>query len=265
MNYILSKLLPLFVLPPGCFFILCIAGWVIRKRHKKVGNILIAVAFTILYLSSLPWVSSALVSYWEHAAEQPTNINEESVHIAVVLGGIFETTPGKPDDYMLNDAVDRIFESVKMINEGTVDRLVYTGGGVPVRPWRKPEAHLMADFIERYNLVADSLIWIEDKAVNTYENARFTRELLLRKGIEKPLNVYLITSALHMPRAVQMFRHFNINVIPVPTDFRVVDHYNRPSVFYLIPESYSLLKTSMAIREWLGLHYYKLKFKLYEY
>jgi len=263
-NYILSKLLPLFILPPGCFFILCIIGWVVRKRYSKAGNIIIGTAFAILYVSALPWVSGGLVNYWESKQAQQTTINKDSVHIAVVLGGIFETTPNDQNLYMLNDAVDRIFKSVHMINKGTVDRLVYTGGGVPVSPWRQPEAHLMADFIERHNLVPDSLIWIENKAINTYENAKLTRELLLQKGVEQPLNVYLITSALHMPRAKMMFRHFNINVIPAPTDYKVIDQYDRPAIFSVIPEAYSLLHTSMVIREWLGVQYYKLKFMLYE-
>ena len=46
-------------------------------------------------------------------------------------------------------------------------------------------------------------IYIEDKSLNTEQNAKFTAILLKKHHFKKPI---LITSAFHMVRAVQHFR-----------------------------------------------------------
>src|SRR5262249_2838623 len=62
--------------------------------------------------------------------------------------------------------------------------------------------------------ISGSRIVTETQAKNTWENAMFTRALM---GSEGKAPWILITSALHMPRAVGAFRRAGFNVIAVPT------------------------------------------------
>ena len=57
----------------------------------------------------------------------------------------------------------------------------------------------------------------EDRSRNTFENALFTRDLVKPKEGERWL---LVTSAMHMPRAVGVFRKVGFPVIAYPVDFR---------------------------------------------
>jgi uncharacterized SAM-binding protein YcdF (DUF218 family) len=62
--------------------------------------------------------------------------------------------------------------------------------------------------------IASSRIVVETQAKNTWENAMFTRALIGREGKAPWI---LITSSLHMPRAIGAFRQAGFNVISVPT------------------------------------------------
>ena len=60
-------------------------------------------------------------------------------------------------------------------------------------------------------------IFYEDRSRNTYENAIFTRELVKPKQGERWL---LVTSAIHMPRSIGIFRKAQFPVIAYPVDYR---------------------------------------------
>ena len=62
--------------------------------------------------------------------------------------------------------------------------------------------------------ISSSRIVVETQAKNTWENAMFTRALIGREGKAPWI---LITSSLHMPRAIGAFRQAGFNVIAAPT------------------------------------------------
>ena len=62
--------------------------------------------------------------------------------------------------------------------------------------------------------ISGARIVTETQAKNTWENAMFTRALI---GAEGKAPWILITSGLHMPRAIGAFRQAGLNVVAVPT------------------------------------------------
>jgi hypothetical protein len=65
----------------------------------------------------------------------------------------------------------------------------------------------------RKNGIAPDRLLLETKARNTYENAVFTQQLIAPLAEERWL---LVTSAVHMPRAVGCFRRAGFTVLPWP-------------------------------------------------
>jgi uncharacterized SAM-binding protein YcdF (DUF218 family) len=57
---------------------------------------------------------------------------------------------------------------------------------------------------------------VEDRSRSTQQNAAFSRELLQQPGIAQ---VFLVTHAWHMPRALARFRKAGGQAIPAPTLF----------------------------------------------
>jgi uncharacterized SAM-binding protein YcdF (DUF218 family) len=90
--------------------------------------------------------------------------------------------------------------------------LLLSGGVLSGSPI--PEATLMAE-----SLVADFNLtpgWIETRSRTTCENARYTAEIMRAHGIAQ---VYLVTHAWHMRRALLAFRLAGIEALPAPTGF----------------------------------------------
>ena len=97
----------------------------------------------------------------------------------------------------------------------------------------------------------------ENASRNTHDHGKNLAPLLQKEGIKR---VLLVTSALHMPRSVAVFKRAcpDVTFIPAPTDFRVVD---APVPWYreilnLLPTPGSYLQFSETMHEYLGLPWY---------
>ena len=87
----------------------------------------------------------------------------------------------------------------------------------------------------------------------TSEDALYTAAVLKPKPTETWL---LVTSALHMPRAVGCFQVVGFQVEPYPVEFRTVR--SQPSAGLFSPGSEALNDLDRAAKEWIGLIAYRL-------
>ena len=110
----------------------------------------------------------------------------------------------------------------------------------------------MLEFLTDLGVPKDRIV-VEGQSRNTYENAREASELLAERGIER---VILVTSALHMPRALATFRATQLDVVPAPTDFEVTTVGER-TLLDLLPDAEALQGSSRALKEYLGLWVYR--------
>jgi hypothetical protein len=94
----------------------------------------------------------------------------------------------------------RTRRGVELYREGSVPRLLLTGGGVLAR--KSPEAKQMAE-IARGLGVPESDLLVESRSSNTFENVRFSRALLEAQGLLGRLTtVLLVSSEWHMRRVL---------------------------------------------------------------
>ena len=103
----------------------------------------------------------------------------------------------------------------------------------------------------------EAAILIEEKSLNTRENALFTKEFLEKEGIPTQQEFVLITSAFHMPRSKKCFDKVGLQTIPFPVDYYSHDlKYDLPSLIY--PSLGSLQTWQILFKEFLGLLMYRL-------
>jgi uncharacterized SAM-binding protein YcdF (DUF218 family) len=114
----------------------------------------------------------------------------------------------------------------------------------------------MAEFLQMLSVPAEVIIK-ETRARNTREHARNLQALFPERGFRR---VLLVTSAMHMPRSMGVFRRLcpGIEFIPALTDFRVVKSTGAwyTQVFAPIPTPHQLMNFSEAMHEYLGIAYY---------
>jgi uncharacterized SAM-binding protein YcdF (DUF218 family) len=122
----------------------------------------------------------------------------------------------------------------------------------------RPAADEMVEFLTLLGLPREIML-TEGASSNTHEHAVNLAPLFRERKIQK---VLLVTSAMHMPRSMGVFRKScpDIEVIPAPTDFRLVDDPTRPwyrELVVFIPTPSNLLGFSEMMHEYMGIAYYK--------
>ena len=256
----LSKLLPLFVYPLGLGSILIVLA-VILNKYKRLRNGLAIAAAVILWGFSNHWVDMALTHGLEWQYLPP--LDAPKAEAIVVLGG--GTSPAqypRPTTEM-SGAGDRVYYAAHLYREGRAPFVMLSGGTIDwMSNGPSTPAAEMADIIT-FMGVPESALWLEDKSQNTHENAVFSAQMLKEKGIHR---ILLVTSAIHMPRAMAVFKKQGLEVIPAPTDFKVTQvawdgllHGSFESqIIYLLPDASDLGSTTNALKEYIGLFVYRL-------
>ncbi|MHC1784966.1 MAG: YdcF family protein [Anaerolineaceae bacterium] len=121
----------------------------------------------------------------------------------------------------------------------------------------------MQEILLRFG-IPEEKIWLQTESRNTEEDARFCLEILKENNVKR---VLLVTSAMHMPRSVELFRGNGIEIVPAPTDYTVTEqgwyelfHPDLNSFLVnLMPNAGSLSLTTNVMKEYIGMAVYSIK------
>ncbi len=253
MSLFLSKLLPQFVYPVGLVITLAIIAWLFALfGFKRISRYSMIVAVGILWISSTPVFSSMLYRQLEKEYKPVPIEYSSSADVVIVLGGIMgqQLQPHIAPD--LSGSVDRVLHAARLYHADKVKKIVVAAGNLPWLKSIKPEALLIADLLMEWG-VPEEAISLETESRNTYENAKGAKRIMDEQGYKRAL---LVTSAMHMPRALATFRTVGINAIPSPTDYHSVNR-KKITVMEFLPDAGALKGTTNVIKEYLGTLVYR--------
>ena len=223
MYFVFSKVL-LFLISPFWWvcFLLIIA--LISKQPRLKKRLFISSATVFLIFSS-PLLLRLFAHYWNY----PPNQVSGKYSCAIVLGG-FASEKGNGGGYF-NPACDRFIEGTELKTTGTVSHILISSGNSSLRPDGFREADWVKSKLLKLN-IPDSTILIERNSRNTFENAEFSKKILIARHLPPPY--LLVTGAFHMRRAMYIFKKAGISVIPYPSEYSAV--YDGFSIGDLIPQ-----------------------------
>lgn len=243
----LHKLLPLALSP--ITLILLLMAWSALRRSRITALL----AVVLLYAASVPVLSDPLFRAVEQRQLRLTPEAVEPVQAVVVLSGMTSNIQGKqgvvPE---WGDAVDRYFGGVELYAAGKAPRLVFTGGLMPWQGKQEPEGQVLRHMAVSFGVSADAIL-VSGPAQNTEQESTAVRQLL-GPDVQR---IVLVTSAFHMSRAQRLFEQAGFVVTPYPVDFRVAVRAITPMDY--LPDASALLRTDIAVREFLGRGYYALR------
>lgn len=253
MFFLLSKIAWLVIQPIGlivlfvaAILIASMAGWLRSVRILSFLLLTIIVTTTQTNLGRL--LLQPLESRFDRP-EDPTNIGQ--IAGIVVLGGGFNgRVTLERGGFELGEAGERFVEGLRLTRILPDAPLVVSGGEASLIGATEGDAPIAARFFAEFGVSADRIV-LENRSLNTYQNAAFTKAAIAEKPAGKWL---LVTSAFHMPRSVGAFRKQGVDVIPWPVDFRTSGR-ERFSVGRDDP-LVALFEVSVALREWTGLVVY---------
>ena len=193
MAYLLSKILPLLVLPLGAALgLLALAA--LQRRHWPVLT-----AMALLWIFSTGVVSQLLWRWVERPWQRSSVERAPLADAIVVLSGGRHLAPGPAQISEWHDP-DRFLAGVALFQSGRASRLLFTRGQNPLHPGLPPEGELYRAEALELGVPATS-IGLTDRVTNTAQEAKAIRRLLPQ---DQP-RVLLVTSAFHMRRAQVLF------------------------------------------------------------
>jgi uncharacterized SAM-binding protein YcdF (DUF218 family) len=237
------------VVEPGNLLPLLLGLGVLRLlvsgRRRGLGLVLAAglAMLAVMLLPVAQWTIRPLENRFPTVRSLP-----EHVDGIILLGGAVDSSiMATRGQVGLNDAAERITETMALARRYPAAKIVLSGGSAAIVPTGDPsEAAAMRAVLVADGVAEDRLI-LEEKSRNTIENAEFSKRLANPKPGETWL---LVTSSVHMPRAVGCFRRVNWPVLPFPVDYR--------GDGWSIDFSRNIGLLDLAVHEWSGLAYYRL-------
>jgi uncharacterized SAM-binding protein YcdF (DUF218 family) len=254
----LSKLLPLLIYPVGLTCLLLGIAIVTFWKQPRLAAGAVGGALGILLFSSNQWVADALLQGLESQyAPLPAQVKGEAI---VLLGGSTYNFAAPRQWPEVTEAGDRVLYTARLYREGRAPKVVVSGGRISWQGSAPSEAEDLKILLEFMGIPPTAML-LDRTSLNTYENAVNTKAILDQAQIKGP--VLLVTSSLHMPRSMAIFKKQDIPVIAAPTDY-LVDHDATPKGFAdflidLLPNAEATQHTTAALKEYMGLWIYRLR------
>jgi uncharacterized SAM-binding protein YcdF (DUF218 family) len=251
MFYLASKFFGFVLIPFHFFVALGVVGVaMLVSRHERVAKVLMAGSIlSIAAIGFLP-IGAALTlpleqrfPPWTEGKSAPTGI--------IVLGGALDPDISKArHSFALSGGAERITAGILLARRFPDALLVFSGGDVD--PDKPREADVSARFAEQMGVPRARLV-VEDRSRSTAENAAFTRRLVMPKAGQRWI---LVTSAMHMPRAIGAFRRVGFPVEAYPVAYTTVGPADIGHLSSAMEGG--VIRTDAAVHEWIGLVAYRL-------
>ncbi len=259
--FLLKKIIGPLLLPVPFCSLLLIVGLILlwTARKQKAGRLLVSTGALLLILLgygvSTRWLLLPLER--QHppilsAASVTSQDASPQVKWIVVLGGGGSYSSQLPNPAQLSHAsLARLIEGIRLQRQIPGSKMILSEGNIF---GSGPVADAMGRVAEDLGVRKDDLV-LESKSLDTESQAAIISPLV---GSERFL---LVTSASHMPRSMALFRKQGMNPIAAPTDFESLSAENwRPSQLY--PSAGGLRKAELAVHEYVGLLWAKLRGKI---
>ena len=255
-NALLNRSIEFLLLPPGQFLILAVLAFFWRKRKMLVCSLLSLAVLQVLLLS-LPLTSSWLLGKLEEQYPPRFELWKQGnlPQAIVVLGSgrnlnVPEYTGGESTSLA---GLERL-RYAALLHRATGLPILVTGGSP--QQGARSEAELMRDVLQDEFRVP--VKWLETASHTTWQNAQFTDQILAAEGIQ---SAWLVTQAWHMPRSLYSFRNRKVQYLAASVSYsgaiQWTDHHMK-----FIPQATALVRSSIALHEWIGLIWYRVRERL---
>ena len=255
MFFIASKTIGFFLMPTNFACSLLVLGLLMAKtRFAHIARRLSYIAIIALIIMAYSPLGHIILLPLEECIKRPLNIeNMQAPDGFVVLGGSIDTIVTKArGSIAINESGERLTQIVELAHRFPNARIVFSGGSGKIFSTNMSESDAARSFFAQMGLNPDRLVF-EGKSQNTWQNARYTKDLLKPTHQQRWL---LVTSAFHMPRSLGCFRKVGMNVIPWPVDYRTRGTSDIYRFFDQASEGWK--RVDIGVREWAGLLAYRL-------
>lgn len=233
------------VLPSGAAYLLFVLGLLacLWRRTRRASWWLLAGSGTLTFVFSSGLTALALMSPLEYAYPTVHDGREfPDARKIVVLTGWAAEDPDMPLSGRLSaSAAYRILMALELFRDRPDCSVIVSGD--------ETTARVMGAVLAKLGVPDDQLV-IEGDSITTADSAVNLRPLVADEAF------FLVTSSGHLPRAMAAIEKQRLRAIPAPTDHQLPRQWRKVE---LRPAPSSLTVSDLAIHEYLGWLYYRLR------
>jgi len=247
-NVSLIKVVSALLYPAGLLSILFVLSWVFKAFSWRILSRLCAVSFIAVFLlASNPMLANRLVASLERQYPQQALVDISTRDAIIVLGGGLRIPTAPAQHTQIGNGSDRYWYAARLFGAGKAKQIILSGGNVYQQRGVNGEAHYASELLQEWG-VPPSAIVIESQSRTTQQNLEGVADLIKDENIKSAL---LVTSAIHMPRAYELFQRLPIQLVPASADI-LVREVSFPPIFNWIPSANALQLTTVALHEYYG-------------
>ncbi|MET0617281.1 MAG: YdcF family protein [Luteibacter sp.] len=229
------------------FLILLLVALVLMRRRRIAGRVFMLLAVVWLFFAGCGPLTGMLLGQLQAGyAPDVAHWGQRNAIILLGAGTVRSGAGAIEPSFYANGRILRAAELYRACKATGADCKVEVSGGDAMK-LRQAEADVYAISLDRLGVPRSDLI-LEAQSMNTFQNAQFSKPLLVSYGADK---VVLVSSAVHLRRAMLYFSHFSIHGEPVRGDY-VTARYD------WLPTSENLSFADFAIHEYVGVWRYHL-------
>lgn len=189
----------------------------VHRKRRKLARFWFSVAIGWLLLIGVTPLSTWMASRLEYKYSVLIDPglpekSERPVHIMVLGGGMTIDPALTSADQLSPDALSRIVEGVRLKNLSPGSTLVTSGFAMQ---GIRSQAEILASTAVDLGVHSTDTLWLPDPTTTREEAAAY------RARFGDSTQIILVTSAIHLPRAMGWFQHQGLNPIPAPANHMV--------------------------------------------
>lgn len=246
--FLLKKILGDLLMPVPIILLLLL--WAVllllRRKTRWLGIIVTILATGLLFVGSYSPLSHRYISQFENQVpsyQQP----DSPVDYIAVLGSWHQSVAAQPVTSELSPtAIVRLTEGIRIYRLNPDSKLIFTGfRGLPKDQVSYPEK--LRELALALGVPVEDIVILNGPR-DTMEEAQIIAENFPEASL------VLVTTALHMPRALLLFHQVGLDPIPAPTN-----HQSKPfQGWWTFPSAKTLAQSEYWAHERLGLLWIKL-------
>jgi uncharacterized SAM-binding protein YcdF (DUF218 family) len=230
-------------------------AWLYARPKSRAPRVMLAVV-AIGYALATIYPFPRAIERWVSAPFRP--LAKADVpggrSIVVLLGsGSYRRVDWSEKKMSVLDPIgtERTLEAARVFRLIDPTFVVSSGGLIDPDRLEDPAGDTMAEALIRLGVPADRII-IERQSTNTRDEAVSVAKMLPTLNVQ---NVILVTSSIHMRRAVGMFRAAGVETIPAVA--REIEYSD--TFLNFLPSDVGLRKSALVVHELAGITYYWMK------
>ena len=256
--FILAQILSFLIFP--LTWIIALFLLALFLKNKKWARRCLIYGIIILLFFTNSFIANVAVGFWEY----PITLDDEMTSdydVGIVLGGGMVTIDAQNKRMTFRDNVDRMLQAAYLYKKGKIKKILFSGGSGSLIFRDMRESVLL----KKYWLdlgIPDSVMLVDTISDNTYQNAIYSAKIL--NNVCPHGKFLLITSSIHLRRAMGCFKKAGIKVIPYGTNKRTGNFFYGMSHYfdfktYFIPNIQAIGTWDQLFHEITGYFIYSLK------